>query len=57
MPKVTVIKAKVHVVRNWIDTEKTVPVEREKNTLFDVFGLNRDKFYVVYAGTITADRR
>ncbi len=45
-------KNKVHVVRNWIDTEKTVPVERSKNTLFDELGLSRDKFYVTYAGNI-----
>ena len=45
-------KEKVHVVRNWIDTKKTVPVERDKNALFDEFGLDRDKFYVVYAGNI-----
>ena len=45
-------KTKVHVVRNWIDTEKTVPVERSKNTLFDELGLNRDIFYVTYAGNI-----
>ena len=45
-------KEKVHVVRNWIDTQKTVPVEKEKNTLFDEFGLERNKFYVVYAGNI-----
>lgn len=45
-------KSKVHVVRNWIDTEKTVPVDRDKNTLFDEFNLPRDKFYVVYAGNI-----
>lgn len=45
-------KNKVHVVRNWIDTEKTVPVERSKNTLFDELGLSRDNFYVTYAGNI-----
>lgn len=45
-------KSKVHVVRNWIDTEKTVPVERSKNILFDELGLSRDKFYVTYAGNI-----
>ena len=45
-------KSKVHVVRNWIDTEKTVPVERSTNTLFDELGLSRDKFYVTYAGNI-----
>ena len=45
-------KSKVHVVRNWIDTEKTVPVERSTNALFDELGLSRDKFYVTYAGNI-----
>ena len=45
-------KSKVHVVRNWIDTEKTIPVERSKNILFDELGLDRDKFYVTYAGNI-----
>lgn len=43
---------KVHVVRNWIDTEKTLPVARVDNGLFDELGLSRDKFYVVYAGNI-----
>lgn len=45
-------KSKVHVVRNWIDTEKTVPIKKEDNKLFDEFGLSRDKFYVIYAGNI-----
>lgn len=45
-------KNKVHVVQNWIDTEKTVPVERSINTLFDEIGLSRDNFYVTYAGNI-----
>lgn len=45
-------KNKVHVIRNWIDTEKTVPIERSKNTLFDELGLSRDNFYVTYAGNI-----
>ena len=45
-------KTKVQVVRNWIDTAKTVPVGRDKNTLFDEFELDRNKFYVVYAGNI-----
>ncbi len=45
-------KNKVHVVRNWIDTEKTVPFERSKNTLFDKFGLCKELFYVTYAGNI-----
>ena len=45
-------KSKVHIVRNWIDTEKTIPVERSINTLFDELGLSRDNFYVIYAGNI-----
>ena len=44
--------SKVHVVRNWIDTEETVCVERKKNRLFDELNLSRNLFYVVYAGNI-----
>ena len=44
--------AKVKVVRNWIDVDKIQPVKREDNKLFDDFGLERDKFYVVYAGNL-----
>ena len=44
--------AKVKVVRNWIDVDKIQPVNREDNTLFEDFGLERDKFYVVYAGNL-----
>ena len=43
---------KVHVVRNWIDIEKTVPVPKGENKLFDELGLSREKFYVTYAGNI-----
>lgn len=41
---------KITVVSNWIDTEATRPVPREENRLFEEFGLDRDKFTVVYAG-------
>lgn len=44
--------SKVYVVRNWIDTDKTVPVPKAENKLFDELGLSRDKFYVTYAGNI-----
>lgn len=43
---------KVHVVRNWIDTEKTVCIEKEKNRLFEELNLPRDHFFVIYAGNI-----
>lgn len=43
---------KVHVVRNWIDTNTVKHVPREMNRLFDELNIPRDKFYVVYAGNI-----
>ena len=43
---------KISVVYNWIDTESTHPVERKDNTLFEEFSLDRDKFYVTYAGNL-----
>lgn len=43
---------KISVIRNWIDTDVTVPVAREDNTLFDEFSLSRDAFYVTYAGNL-----
>ncbi len=43
---------KIKVVRNWIDTDKVFPIEREKNLIFDKLGITREKFLVVYAGNI-----
>lgn len=43
---------KVYMVRNWIDTDEFVPVERDKNVLFDRLHLDRNKFYLVYSGNI-----
>lgn len=43
---------KVKVVRNWIDVNRIQPVAPERNALFDEFGLDRNKFYVVYAGNL-----
>lgn len=44
--------AKVKVVRNWIDVDRIKPVDSEKNTLFDELRLDRNMFYVVYAGNL-----
>ena len=41
---------KIEVVNNWIDMEKTIPVNREENKLFDEFGIDRSKYIVLYAG-------
>lgn len=43
---------KISVVYNWIDTEKTYPVSREENTLYDECSLPKDAFYVTYAGNM-----
>ena len=44
----------IEVVSNWIDTEEIRPVPREENRLFEEFGLDRNKFTVVYAGNFGA---
>lgn len=43
---------KISVIYNWIDTEQTKPVVREENPLFEEFSLDRDCFYVTYAGNL-----
>lgn len=43
---------KITVIYNWIDIETIVPVSREDNPLFDELGLDRDRFYVTYAGNL-----
>lgn len=43
---------KVVVVYNWVDSDSVIPVKKEDNPLFDEFGLDRDKFHVVYAGNL-----
>lgn len=43
---------KVHVIRNWVDTDKIHPIAREDNELFDELSLPHDRFYVTYAGNI-----
>lgn len=43
---------KIVVVYNWVDQNAVVDIPRKKNKLFDVYGLNRDKFYITYNGNI-----
>lgn len=45
---------KIEVIYNWIDSNSVQPIEREQNFLFEEFGLDRDRFYVVYAGNLGA---
>lgn len=43
---------KLHVVYNWVDETAVVPTERANNSLFDLYGLDRNVFYVTYCGNI-----
>lgn len=43
---------KIVVVYNWVDEEAVKHVPREENKLFDMYGLDRNKFYVTYSGNI-----
>lgn len=43
---------KIVVVYNWVDEEAVKHVPREKNVLFDRYGLDRSKFYITYCGNI-----
>ena len=43
---------KIVVIYNWVDQNAVVDVPREKNVLFDRYGLDRSKFYITYNGNI-----
>ena len=43
---------KIRVIHDWVDENSCIPVEKSKNSLFDEFGIDRDRFTFVYAGNI-----
>lgn len=43
---------KIVVIPNWIDTETVKPVPRDENKLFDELNIDREGFYVTYAGNL-----
>lgn len=43
---------KIVIISNWVDLDAVKPVEREVNTLFDEFDIDRTKFIVMYAGNL-----
>lgn len=43
---------KISVVYDWFDEHKCVPIKREANKLLKRFKLDKNKFYVSYAGNI-----
>ncbi len=47
---------KIIVVSNWINTDEVMPVVKEENKLFEEFGIDRNKFIVVYSGNFGAQQ-
>lgn len=45
-------KSKIEVIYNWVDENEVIPVERDKNILFERYGLDKYKFYITYNGNI-----
>lgn len=43
---------KIAVIYNWVDQNAVIDIPREENKLFDMYGLDRSKFYVTYNGNI-----
>lgn len=43
---------KIEVIYNWVDEQAVFPIDRDKNPIFDEFNLDRNKFYIVYAGNL-----
>ncbi|WMJ78077.1 MULTISPECIES: glycosyltransferase family 4 protein [unclassified Sedimentibacter] len=43
---------KVEVIQNWVDIQKINKVDRENNQLFAKFNLDKNSFYISYAGDI-----
>lgn len=43
---------KIVVIYNWVEQNAVIDVPREKNVLFERYGLDRSKFYVTYNGNI-----
>lgn len=47
-----VLEEKIVVIYNWVDQNAVVDVPRDQNKLFDMYGLDRSKFYITYNGNI-----
>lgn len=45
---------KIRVISNWVDTDAVRPVAKDENRLFAEFGIDRERFTVVYAGNFGA---
>lgn len=45
-------ESKIEVIYNWVDEKAIVPIKKEENPLYEEFDLDRNSFYVVYAGNL-----
>ena len=43
---------KIEIIYNWVDEQAVLHIPREQNPIFDELNLNRNKFYIVYAGNL-----
>lgn len=43
---------KIFVIENWVDTDVVFPVKKNESPLFEELGIDREKFTVLYAGTL-----
>lgn len=43
---------KIEVVYIWVDEKAVIPIARSNNKLIDIYGLDKDKFYITYCGNI-----
>jgi glycosyltransferase involved in cell wall biosynthesis len=43
---------KIDVIRNWVEEESVISIDRADNKLFDKYNLDRSKFYITYCGNI-----
>lgn len=49
-----VTEDKIEIISNWIDLDSVHPIDRNKNSLITEFGIDPNKFIVVYAGNFGA---
>lgn len=43
---------KIELIYNWVDESEVIDIQRSNNKLFDLYGLDRKKFYITYCGNI-----
>lgn len=47
-----VSREKLSLIPNFVDIEKITPIQKENNKLYEEFGIDKNKFNVVYAGNM-----